>query len=59
MISEYVQKGNLSSHSFKVDITDIFELEREGEAEVYQEDVGNKTLLWHGSRVTNFVGILS
>lgn len=25
----------------------------------YRKDIGNKQLLWHGSRLTNFVGILS
>lgn len=25
----------------------------------YTKDIDNKMLLWHGSRLTNFVGILS
>lgn len=59
ILENYIQKGNLSSHNFKVEVVDIFELDREGEAQNYQEDMGNKMLLWHGSRLTNFVGILS
>lgn len=38
---------------------DIFEIEREGEREHYDRTIGNDLLLWHGSRLTNFVGILS
>lgn len=32
---------------------------RKGEPEKFKEHIGNKKLLWHGSRITNFVGILS
>jgi poly [ADP-ribose] polymerase len=39
-------------------IEDIFEVEKEGEKESFN-DVGNKMLLWHGSRLTNFAGIMS
>merc|ERR1712226_283817 len=34
--------------------------EREGEAERFNpENLGNRQLLWHGSRLTNWCGILS
>ena len=36
--------------------------QREGESERFAkigEPIGNKVLLWHGSRLTNYVGILS
>jgi len=34
---------------------------REGEAKVYKpfRDLHNRMLLWHGSRTTNYAGILS
>ena len=35
-----------------------YELNRNGEEKKFK-DYGNKKLLWHGSRMTNFVGILS
>ena len=35
-----------------------YELNRHGEKDKFK-DYGNKKLLWHGSRMTNFVGILS
>jgi poly [ADP-ribose] polymerase len=42
-------------------IDDIFEIEREGELERFRPwaDNPNRALLWHGSRLTNYVGILS
>jgi len=50
------QKGN-----FKLSLIDAFKVCREGENERYQTKayLGNRQLLWHGSRVTNYVGILS
>ena len=35
-----------------------FEIVRPGEAESFR-NVGNRMLLWHGSRITNWAGILS
>jgi len=54
-----------SYSSYKsLELLEVFEVEREGERERYEkltrkEDIGNEMLLIHGSRVTNFVGILS
>jgi poly [ADP-ribose] polymerase len=50
------QKGN-----FKLSLIDAFKVGREGENERFQTKsyLGNRQLLWHGSRVTNYVGILS
>jgi poly [ADP-ribose] polymerase 2/3/4 len=39
-------------------IEDIFEVEKENEKELFN-DLGNKMLLWHGSCLTNFAGIIS
>ena len=46
-------------HAFKID--DIFAVEREGELERYEPWAKdpNRALLWHCSRLSNFVGILS
>ena len=38
---------------------EIFEVDKEADRERYKKEIGNKMLLWHGSRLTNFVGILS
>ncbi|TPX65412.1 hypothetical protein SpCBS45565_g05224 [Spizellomyces sp. 'palustris'] len=42
-------------------IEDVLKVNREGEEERFKEfeDLHNKKLLWHGSRLTNFAGILS
>ena len=39
----------------------IFKIEREGESQRYKpfKQLHNRRLLWHGSRTTNFAGILS
>ena len=39
----------------------IFRIEREGESQRYKpfKQLHNRQLLWHGSRTTNFAGILS
>ncbi|CAF3550535.1 unnamed protein product [Adineta steineri] len=59
IISKYLQTTHASTHEqYKMQIEDIFEIERENENEVFK-DVGNKMLLWHGSRLTNFAGIMS
>jgi poly [ADP-ribose] polymerase len=37
-----------------------FKLERAGEDKIFNPNkLGNRMLLWHGSRFSNFVGILS
>ena len=58
MINEYVQntKCNYSS----LEIVDCFEIKRHEEEDVFNpKNLGNRKLLWHGSRFSNFVGILS
>ena len=44
--------------SYDLSIVSAFEVEREGEAQAFH-DVGNRRLLWHGSRISNWAGILS
>ncbi|KAM0248132.1 hypothetical protein ACHAQJ_009577 [Trichoderma viride] len=64
-LSDYLHgsKGQTHGHSYKVQ--EIFRIERQGEdarLEEYAEKskIGaNRRLLWHGSRATNFGGILS
>ena len=47
------------SSSRKLTLVEAFEVEREGEKARYNGKLGNKRLLWHGTRITNYVGILS
>ncbi|CAF3963271.1 unnamed protein product [Adineta steineri] len=59
LIEKYLQSTHATTHQqYKMQIDDIFEVDREGEEEAFN-DVGNKMLLWHGSRLTNFAGIMS
>jgi hypothetical protein len=60
-IVDYVENTQADKHSkhFKIEVLDIFEVRSQAEAERYQKDIGNRHLLWHGSRLTNYVGILS
>ena len=48
---DYYGNNNLS-------LLKAYEINRNGESQKFK-DYGNKKLLWHGSRITNFVGILS
>ncbi|CAG2113149.1 unnamed protein product [Medioppia subpectinata] len=61
IIEKYLKNTHGSTHHFSLDIVDAFKVEREGESERFQKhkDSDNRLLLWHGSRVTNFAGILS
>ena len=47
--------------SLSVRILQIFEVDREGEGQQFEpfKALHNRQLLWHGSRTTNFAGILS
>jgi len=58
LIEQYMKNG--LNHQ-TVPITKIFALERRGEAERISQwkDSKNRMYLWHGSKVLNFMGILS
>lgn len=63
LLQNYLISSNDSTHRcYNIDISDIYELDREGEKNRFDKhckNIGNRRLLWHGSRVTNFVGIIS
>ena len=40
-------------------VLEIFSLDRDGKEERYDKKIGNDQLLWHGSRLQNYVVILS
>ena len=52
--SNYSYYGNQ-----KLKLLEAYEIKREGEEERYLKNLKNKMLLWHGTRISNFVGILS
>ena len=57
MIDTYIQN---TSDGRRLQVLDMFKIEREGEDAVFNPDkLGNRKLLFHGSRFSNYVGILS
>ncbi|XP_013925201.1 PREDICTED: poly [ADP-ribose] polymerase 1 [Thamnophis sirtalis] len=62
IIKQYVKNTHASTHNaYGLKVVEIFKIEREGEYQRYEpfRDLHNRQLLWHGSRTTNFAGILS
>lgn len=62
LLKAYVQNTHGKTHSnFELEIQDIFKVARKGEERRYKpfKKLHNRQLLWHGSRLTNYVGILS
>lgn len=62
LLSNYVKNTHAPTHTnYILDIEDIFKVVRKGEDRRYKpfKKMHNRQLLWHGSRLSNFVGILS
>uniref|UniRef100_A0A6P8SJS6 Poly [ADP-ribose] polymerase n=1 Tax=Geotrypetes seraphini TaxID=260995 RepID=A0A6P8SJS6_GEOSA len=60
VIEKYLQSTHAALHNdYTMTLLDVFEIEREGEKAVFRQDLANRLLLWHGSRLSNWVGILS
>lgn len=58
----YVRNTHAETHNmYELIVEDIFKVNRNGEAKRYKpfKKLHNRRLLWHGSRLTNYVGILS
>jgi len=61
-IEKMVRDTHAPTHaSYSLEVVDLFEVDREGEQERAgkYKDLHNHQLLWHGSRLTNWMGILS
>lgn len=62
MIDKYVQNTHAATHTqYKLEIEEVFAVKRQGEDQRFKpfKKLPNRKLLWHGSRTTNFAGILS
>ncbi|KAK9139326.1 hypothetical protein Scep_009007 [Stephania cephalantha] len=62
MIERYMQNTHAKTHSsYRVEIEQIFRVARNGESDRFGKfsRAKNRMLLWHGSRLTNWTGILS
>ena len=63
-LETYLQESRGATHGHQYSVESIFRIEREGEYERFNDSsfgkMGqNRRLLWHGSRSSNFGGILS
>ena len=63
MIKKYIKNSTSNYLSYGItddnlSIEDIFEVERDEDEKRFKKDIGNRMLLWHGSRLTNWCGIL-
>jgi len=61
ILVDYLNNSKAPTHHFKFTIDEIFELERPKEKDAYDaysKNIDNKTLLFHGTRVSNLIGIL-
>ncbi|XP_033846745.1 poly [ADP-ribose] polymerase 1 isoform X1 [Periophthalmus magnuspinnatus] len=62
VIMQYVKNTHAATHNtYTLEVEEIFKINREGERQRYRpfEELHNRQLLWHGSRTTNYAGILS
>ncbi|XP_043817726.1 poly [ADP-ribose] polymerase 2-A isoform X4 [Manihot esculenta] len=60
MIDKYIHNTGDETH-YRIDIVHLFKASREGEDERFKKfsNAKNRMLLWHGSQLTNWTGILS
>lgn len=57
-VRAYIASTHGRTHSqYTMEVEEVFAVEREGEGPRFR-DVGNRTLLFHGSRLSNYAGIL-
>ncbi|XP_051984440.1 poly [ADP-ribose] polymerase 2 isoform X2 [Xyrauchen texanus] len=60
IIENYLQSTHAPTHTdYTMTVLDIFAVEREGEKDNFHSQLDNRMLLWHGSRLSNWVGILN
>ncbi|XP_061775538.1 poly [ADP-ribose] polymerase 2 isoform X2 [Nerophis ophidion] len=60
VIEKYLQSTHASTHAdYTMSVLEIFAVDRDGETAHFTSQIHNRMLLWHGSRLTNWVGILS
>ncbi|KAK7863506.1 hypothetical protein R5R35_009060 [Gryllus longicercus] len=62
LLQNYVKNTHGATHtSYELEILEVFKVKRQGEDKRFKpfRKLHNRKLLWHGSRLTNFAGILS
>ena len=59
LVERYIKTTHAKTHNmYRMEVQDIFEASKEGEKDRFS-DKGNRMLLFHGSRLSNWTGILS
>ncbi|XP_078063398.1 poly [ADP-ribose] polymerase 2-like, partial [Mustelus asterias] len=60
VIEKYLLSTHASTHNdYTMKLLEVFDMEKEGEGDLFRADLGNRQLLWHGSRLSNWVSILN
>ncbi|RXG61049.1 Poly [ADP-ribose] polymerase 1 [Armadillidium vulgare] len=62
LINRYLKNTHAATHThYSLELEEVFKVKRQGEEKRFKpfKKLHNRQLLWHGSRLTNFVGILS
>ncbi|XXG84939.1 hypothetical protein AAC387_Pa11g0138 [Persea americana] len=63
LIEKYLLTTHAPTHKdWSLELEEVYSLDRQGEFDKfapYRQKLKNRMLLWHGSRLTNFIGILS
>uniref|UniRef100_A0ACD5TFQ5 Uncharacterized protein n=1 Tax=Avena sativa TaxID=4498 RepID=A0ACD5TFQ5_AVESA len=63
LVEKYLLNTHAPTHKdWSLELEEVYVLDRDGESNKYsryKNSLHNKMLLWHGSRLTNFIGILS
>ncbi|XP_043286683.1 poly [ADP-ribose] polymerase [Venturia canescens] len=62
VVKQYVKNTHAATHgSYDLEIGQVYTIKRSGEEQRFKpfKKLHNRKLLWHGSRTTNFAGILS
>lgn len=62
VVKQYIKNTHAETHDmYDLELKQLFQVKRQGEEKRFKpfKKLHNRKLLWHGSRVTNFAGILS
>ena len=62
MLKQYIENTHAATHNqYELELLEVFKVVREGEMKRFKpfKNLHNRMLLWHGSRTTNYAGILS
>ncbi|KAI6173555.1 Poly [ADP-ribose] polymerase [Aphelenchoides besseyi] len=58
LVEQYLTNTQGRTHHLHLKLLNVYEIDRPGESDVFKGDLENQTLLWHGSRISNWFGIL-